>query len=273
MEDLIGKIEKMNQKIPLISIITAVYNGVTTLEQTILSVINQTYKNIEYIIIDGSSTDGTVDIIKKYEKYLAYWISEPDEGTYYAMNKGIKKATGEWINFMNSGDWFYSEFILNDIFANKENACSDIIYGSIYCNFKNKITHIKPRKLENIRKGIPFCHQAVFVKRNVIPYFDTQFKISADYEMFYKLYNKGYVFKEVYLDIAFFCSNGLSSNNLKLLFTENFIINKRYNNNILYPRYIYLKDIICCFLVSIRKTLLKKKIYNEKNTACIRDAS
>ena len=86
---------------PLISIVTVSYNAVATIEQTILSVINQTYPNIEYIIIDGGSKDGTIDIIRKYADQIAYWVSEPDEGIYDAMNKGIKIATGEWINFMN----------------------------------------------------------------------------------------------------------------------------------------------------------------------------
>ena len=92
-----------------ITVITVCHNAAKTLEKTIKSVLNQTYPNIEYIIIDGGSTDDTVDIIKRYADRLAYWISEPDKGIYDAMNKGIEVATGEWINFMNAGDTFYEE--------------------------------------------------------------------------------------------------------------------------------------------------------------------
>ena len=87
---------------PLISVVTVAYNAVATIEQTILSVINQTYPNIEYIIIDGGSTDGTVNIIKKYMDHIAYWVSEPDKGIYDAMNKGGIRATGTFIQFLNA---------------------------------------------------------------------------------------------------------------------------------------------------------------------------
>lgn len=98
---------------PLISVITVSYNAVLTIEQTILSVINQTYLNIEYIIIDGGSTDGTVNVIKKYADKIAYWVSESDKGIYDAMNKGIAYSHGEYCNFINAGDKFCSSSILN----------------------------------------------------------------------------------------------------------------------------------------------------------------
>ena len=99
-----------------ISIITVCFNAVGVIEKTILSVISQTYNDVEYIIIDGGSTDGTLDIVKKYENYIAYWISEPDSGIYNAMNKGVKHATGLYCNFMNAGDFFINEKVLENIF-------------------------------------------------------------------------------------------------------------------------------------------------------------
>ena len=103
---------------PLITVITVVYNGEAYLEKTILSVINQTYESVEYIIIDGGSTDGTIDIIKKYKSKINYWINEAYNGIYDAMNKGIKLATGDWINFMNAGDLFYNLSVLEMLHKN-----------------------------------------------------------------------------------------------------------------------------------------------------------
>ena len=96
-----------------ISIVTVSFNAVKTIEQTILSVINQTYENIEYIIIDGGSTDGTIDIIKKYEDQISYWVSEKDKGIYDAMNKGIDIATGDYVYFIQSAD-VLNKNILNE---------------------------------------------------------------------------------------------------------------------------------------------------------------
>lgn len=123
---------------PLISVITVSYNAVLTIEQTILSVINQTYLNIEYIIIDGGSTDGTVNVIKKYADKIAYWVSESDKGIYDAMNKGIAYSHGEYCNFINAGDKFCSSSILKQVMD--FNHVADIIVGQdLHVNEHNKI--------------------------------------------------------------------------------------------------------------------------------------
>ena len=134
--------------IPKISIVTISYNIVSSIEKTILSVISQTYSNIEYIVIDGGSTDGTVDIIKKYSNKISYWVSERDKGIYDAMNKGIEAATGDWINFMNAGDLFFHNNVISEIIPFLDNNV-DIIYGDfeklsdedkvLYCKNAKKI--------------------------------------------------------------------------------------------------------------------------------------
>ena len=172
---------------PLITVVTVVYNGAATLEQTILSVVNQTYDNVEYIIIDGASTDCTLDIVKKYEDKIDYWQCEPDGGIYDAMNKGIGLATGEWINFMNSGDSFASFTVLGSVFS----ACvkhSDVIYGN-WC-FNDKV--YRPKALFKLPIRLPFCHQAVFVRKNSLTktLFDVSYKLIADEVFFYTMYKK-----------------------------------------------------------------------------------
>lgn len=110
-----GKIKKSYKDKPLISIITVVYNGEAYLEQTIQSVINQSYDNVEYIVIDGGSNDGTLDIIKKYEQQIDYWVSERDNGIYSAFNKGVRVAQGEWISFLGADDTYLEDAIMDYI--------------------------------------------------------------------------------------------------------------------------------------------------------------
>ena len=131
-----------------ISIVTVVFNGEAFLEKSIQSVINQTYKNIEYIVIDGGSTDGTIDIIKKYQDKIAVWISEKDDGIYEAMNKGIALAHGKWINFMNAGDVLFNDNVLTD-FCEKS-----LAYPNVDFFYSDVITEKKTRYECNKEKRI-----------------------------------------------------------------------------------------------------------------------
>jgi len=150
--------------LPNITIITVSYNAVKTIEDTILSVINQTYPNIEYIIIDGGSTDGTLDIIKKYQDKITYWVSEPDKGIYDAMNKGTLKATGVWLNFMNAGDTFYDHQVLEKVFKDKDWSNTDVIYGDVVYVYPNKEEIRKTTSLKRITKKpfYPKSHSCYF---------------------------------------------------------------------------------------------------------------
>jgi len=155
----------------LVTIVTVTYNAEDLLEETLLSVINQTYKNIEYIIIDGGSTDNTLEIIKKYEEQISYWISEPDEGIYFAMNKGIAKATGEWINFMNAGDTFVDTTTIQKV-MNSLDEDTELIYGDHICD--GTIGHVKDRK---VTRSMPCCHQSLFVKTDLMKQYLKSLKI------------------------------------------------------------------------------------------------
>lgn len=199
---------------PKVSIITVSYNVVNTIENTILSVINQTYPNIEYIIIDGGSTDGTVDIIKKYERKIAYWITESDKGIYDAMNKGIMKATGDWINFMNSGDNLLDETVIEK-FVSLYDKNVDIVYGDTKYNIaKIGVSFIqKPKPIESVK--LDFCHQSTFIKSKLMKdtLYDTTFKIKSDYKFFLQSYQNNKLFQYIPITIAVFdYDTGVSSN-------------------------------------------------------------
>lgn len=222
-------------KHPKVSVITVSFNAVKEIEKTILSVLNQTYDNIEYIIIDGGSTDGTVDIIKKYADRIAYWVSEPDGGIYFGMNKGIKVATGEWINFMNAGDLFYSKYVVEKVFTNEYLQKTKVIYGDVYKVIGSKSKLIKGMPIRCIRKTMPCCHQSEFVKaynKIEIMFRADKYKLAADYDVLYRIYFK---YGEdsisiVNCAIAIFDGQGVSTTKKRLVFREDIDIRKEHKN-------------------------------------------
>lgn len=252
---------------PLVSIVTVSYNAVSTIEQTILSVINQTYSNIEYIIIDGGSTDGTVDVIKKYQDKVAFWVSEPDKGIYDAMNKGVKVAAGDWINFMNAGDTFVTSTIISDIFSEK--CSSDVIYGnSIYC-YEGGTISVTAKNINYLSQGMIFCHQSSFVTTNLLKLhlFDSKYKFAADYDFFWKIYKLGNKFEYRQREIAMYSlEGGATDTNYINCFREINLINgnqKNYRYNItiiwLFFREKLLKVISAKYLYRIRKYRYRNK--------------
>lgn len=207
---------------PKFTIITVSYNSEKEIENTILSVINQTYSFIEYIIIDGGSTDDTIDIIKKYSDKITYWISEPDKGIYDAMNKGIKKATGKWINFMNCGDTFYDKYVIENVF-NQTSENSDIIYGNTNLIYPFGSYILKGDKMVSDKQYMPFCHQSSFTKSNLMKRhgYDCKYKICADRNFFYTTYRNHAKYEYVDIIISNYeAESGISANNLKQAFYE-----------------------------------------------------
>lgn len=171
---------------PKISIITVVYNGERHLEQTIRSVIRQTYKDFEYIIIDGGSKDNTLSIIKKYAKHIDSWISEPDKGIYDAMNKGIGKAKGDFLYFLNSDDYLHDKEVLK-VVANHFREDIDCVFGDfIYVYPTHKEYRPQKKGLKRLRQGIPILHQSLFMRKALIKKagcFDTKYRIAADIDL------------------------------------------------------------------------------------------
>lgn len=251
-------------KLPLITVITVVFNGEKYLEQTIQSVINQTYPNVEYIIIDGGSTDGTLDIIKKYEDYIDYWVSEKDKGIYDAMNKGVICSLGAYLNFMNSGDQFFIYTNIENIIMSLANKIEEIgiIYGSVlhYGDPDDEYIYIAPslKLKDNIILYMPSYHQSIFYKRNnfmKLGLYDTNFKISSDYELTLRFISSGVKVFRINEIISKFLSNGISQSNYLSLLLEYFIIRRKYATRISLKIYC-----IHLFILEIIKFLLRKLI-------------
>ncbi|WP_285799193.1 glycosyltransferase family 2 protein [Duncaniella freteri] len=245
-----------------ISIVTVCYNAVSVIENTILSVINQTYPDIEYIIIDGGSTDGTVEIIEKYSDRLAYWVSEPDNGIYDAMNKGIKVVTGDYINFMNAGDTFINTEIIASVALYIElNPDKKIYYGdSTYLYPYGKII-VPALPIDTIKDRLPYCHQSSFVDAKLAKEkpFNCSFRYCADYKFAYDVIgaNKQNALHIPVNIVVYEASDGISSRMLKSTFREMYRIKgiKPYSTRYLTSE---ISLLMICFRNFIRKNLPHK---------------
>lgn len=218
----------------MVSIVTVVYNGELEIEDTIKSIINQSYPHIEYIIIDGCSKDKTMTIVKKYEHSINAIVSEPDNGIYDAMNKAIHLATGEWINFMNAGDRFASLDVLEKVFLNTEIDNYDFIYGQHIWKNEIKNVVVPTRPLNLMWQKISFCHQSLFSKTTLLKEkpFDLSFKIVCDYENYFSRYMEGKKFLEVNFPISIFSAGGFSDINFFRRTLERYSVVKKYKNDL-----------------------------------------
>ena len=257
---------------PLISIIIACLNSGLVLENTILNIIKQTYKNKEIVIIDGSSTDNTLELIKKYKSNLNYFISEKDQGVYFAMNKGILAAKGEILHFLNAGDFYFNENVL-EIVAEKFRTDRDlsILYGLTECFSTDKsINYISGSgKIRNIYlNGMPTSHQAIFFKKEVfklIGLYNTDYKIVADFEFFLRFkknYSK-YNFKEGYIDVplAKYNLSGFSDRNHKATINELKRVSIAYYGDRFFIRLYFFTKELKHILLNLFKLLGLHKFY------------
>ncbi len=223
-------------KQPVISIITIVYNGVSSLEKTILSIASQSYPNIEYIIVDGGSTDGTLDIIQKFKHHpISLFISEPDNGLYDAMNKGINMATGDYLWFINSGDEIYESSTLSKIFNAKNTTLADVYYGdTVMINDQGELIggrRLKPPThlgWKDFKNGMLVSHQSIIIKREIAGLYNLNYRFSADFEWCLLALKKAKSVVNTHLVLSRFLDGGITKQNIVPGLKERFRIMTRY---------------------------------------------
>ncbi len=219
---------------PKLSVITVVFNDVKHIEKTIQSVLNQDFTNIQYIIIDGGSTDGTVDVIKKYQNNLYYWHSKADKGLYDAMNKGLDIATGDYVLFLNSGDVFYDNETVSKIFASAPQL-QDIYYGDAMITDEqgNEIglrRHRPPEKLtwKSFVKGMLVSHQAFIPAMKIVEKYDLSYKIASDIDWCIRIMKKAEKIHNTRQIIVKFMQGGMSAKRRAKALAERFEIMRKH---------------------------------------------
>ncbi|MBM3402046.1 MAG: glycosyltransferase [Bacteroidetes bacterium] len=219
---------------PKLTVITIVYNNARDIERTVLSVLNQTYPHIEYLVIDGASTDGTLEILKKYQHRLVMLISEKDKGIYDAMNKGLALATGDYVLFMNSGDEIYASDTVENVFASAPDA--DIYYGETEMydeNWKSlgQRRHKTPESFtwKDFKYGMSISHQAVYIRRALTEPFDSRYKLSADIDWVIKAAKQAVKIVNTKIFVAKYLVGGMSKKKHRQSLIERFnIFSKHY---------------------------------------------
>ena len=226
-----------NRPTPVFSVITVTYNAAAVLEDTIQSVIAQTYHHVEYIIVDGASKDGTTGIIDRYRDRIARVVSEPDGGLYDAMNKGIALATGDYLCFLNAGDSFHEDDTLQQIVHSlaPHDTLPGVIYGEtdlVDCegHFVRKRRLSAPEVLtwKSFRQGMLVCHQAFFARRDLVEPYDLRYRFSADFDWCIRVMKKAHVLHNAHLVVIDYLDEGLTTANRRASLLERFRIMCRH---------------------------------------------
>ena len=214
---------------PTLSIITVVYNNVRDIERTLLSVLNQSYAHIEYIVVDGASSDGTLEVIQRYQDRLSKVVSEKDAGIYDAMNKGLALASGDYVLFMNSGDELYAPDTVKNVFSTAPNA--DIYYGETEMFNEawqsiGKRRHSVPEKFtwQSFRFGMTISHQAIYIRRTLTEPYDRQYELSADIDWILTAAKKAKTSVKVSGYVAKYLVGGMSKKRHQQSLKERFAI-------------------------------------------------
>lgn len=226
-----------NHLTPKFSVITVTYNAEKVLEDTIQSVITQTYHHVEYIIVDGASKDGTLAIIDKYRNRISHVVSEPDRGLYDAMNKGIALATGDYLCFLNAGDSFHEDDTLQRmVHSISGNELPDVLYGETALvdaqrHFLRMRRLSAPKVLtwESFKQGMLVCHQAFFPRHTLVEPYDLKYRFSSDFDWCIRIMKKAHTLHNTHLTLIDYLEEGMTTQNRKASLKERFrIMAKHY---------------------------------------------
>lgn len=259
-----------------LSIITINLNNFNGLQRTINSVVYQTFKSFEWIIIDGGSTDGSKELIEQYADHFAYWVSEPDKGIYNAMNKGIKVAKGEYLQFLNSGDWLCDSTTLEECFSHVFTA--DIVYGDMFfCHEQDKERYFYPHQLSlHFLFNQSLGHPSTFIRRELIQkeLYDESLKMVSDWKFFFTQAIMNRKFEHIDEVISCFDTSGLSSTNEKVIEHEREKVIKGALNPMITMDYLTMNEMKNLLNQSqVRKVIAygkKRKINHKIITASLR---
>lgn len=222
---------------PKFSIITVTYNAADTIEDTIQSVISQTYHHVEYIIIDGASKDNTLNIVDRYREHITCLVSEPDRGLYDAMNKGMQLATGDYLCFLNAGDSFHEDDTLQLMVHSLRNTekLPDVLYGETEL-VDSEGHFVRMRRLsapetlnwKSFRQGMLVCHQAFFARRELTEPYDLHYRFSADFDWCIRIMKKASVLHNTHLTLIDYLAEGMTTQNHQASLRERFYIMTRH---------------------------------------------
>lgn len=239
---------------PTISIITVVYNNVRDIAYTIESVLGQSYPYVEYIVVDGASTDGTMEVVGNYSDRISKIVSEKDKGIYDAMNKGLRMATGDYVLFLNSGDELYGSTTLACVVEQGKGA--DIIYGETkLVDEQRQIIGDRRHKVpihfdwKSFRYGMSICHQAIYVRRSIADPYDTQYQLSADIDWVIRAAKKAKSTQNVHAFVAKYLVGGTTQKRHRQGLKERYQIFKKH--------YGTVANIINHFIIAIRLVIYR----------------
>jgi len=263
----------MNEPRPLVTVVTINFNDEAHLKETIESVLAQTWPHLEYLVVDGGSTDSSMEIIKKYEERINRWVSEPDKGTFDAMNKAVGMARGEFINFMNAGDRFASPTAIANMFAEGASHC-DLLYGNHEVVYPSFSKHKKGKPASGLWRHMMFSHQSLFCRASLLKAqpFDLNYRIAADFHFIYSQFVQGKKFCYRNVDVARYLAGGKSEVAVLEAYRENRRIvlqhDKRLKTRAFHFRLMLKQQMV----VALRKALapaLFEKIMKWKNSMAL----